>query len=50
MGEYNCYKNNETECIKKKAYELWEQDGRKHGSDMNYWLRAEKIVKVKVKK
>ncbi|MDO8536545.1 MAG: DUF2934 domain-containing protein [Candidatus Omnitrophota bacterium] len=37
-------------CIKKKAYELWEKDGRKKGCDMQYWLKAEKAVKTQVKK
>lgn len=50
MGEHNCYGKNESECIKKKAYELWEKDGRKHGDDMHYWLSAEKHVKVHAKK
>ncbi len=35
----------DTECVKKKAYELWDKDGRKKGCDMHYWLQAEKIVK-----
>ena len=46
MGEHNCYGSNETECIKKKAYELWEKDGRKNGRDLQYWLNAEKAVKT----
>ncbi len=36
MGEHNCYKKNEEECIKKKAYELWENDGRKHVRGLHY--------------
>src|SRR3712207_2082078 len=27
--------------IRQRAYELWDQDGRPHGQDMEYWLRAE---------
>jgi len=50
MVEHNCYKHGEAECIKKKAYELWEHDGRKQGRDLEHWLNAEKIVKVKSKK
>jgi hypothetical protein len=38
------------DCIKKKAYELWEKDGRKQGLDMGYWLSAEKAVRVLIKK
>lgn len=50
MGEHNCYKNDAQECIKIKAYELWEKDGRKQGRDIEYWLKAEKTVKAPVKK
>ena len=50
MGEHNCYKTDAKECIKKKAYELWEKEGRKQGCDLNYWLIAEKTVKAPVKK
>ena len=49
MGEHNCFKIDESECIKKKAKELWEKDGRKQGRDLDYWLNAEKAVKVQVK-
>jgi hypothetical protein len=34
-----------SEKIRKKAYELFEKRGYKHGSDMADWLEAEKIVK-----
>ena len=50
MGEHNCYMNDAQGCIKKKAYELWEKEGRKNGRDMDYWLKAEKMVKAQVKK
>jgi hypothetical protein len=50
MGEHNCYRKDVEECIKKKAYELWEKDGRKQGRDLHYWLDAEKTVKVPIKK
>jgi len=50
MGEHNHHKKNEAETIKRIAYELWEKDGRKQGSDMNYWLEAEKVVKARIKK
>ena len=30
-----------TEIIAARAYTLWERDGRPHGRDMDYWLRAE---------
>ena len=50
MGERNCCKKEVVECIKKKAYELWDKDGRKQGRDMDYWLNAEKVVKVQIKK
>jgi len=49
MGEHNCYRKDEAECIKKKAYELWEKDGRKQGRDLDYWLNAEKAVKARLR-
>jgi hypothetical protein len=33
------------DCIRKKAYELWEQKGRLSGKDLENWLEAEKIIK-----
>ena len=45
MGEHNCYRVDETECIRIKAYELWEKDGHKTGLDVQYWLLAEKSIK-----
>jgi hypothetical protein len=27
--------------VAKRAYELWEKDGRHHGRDQQYWLQAE---------
>ena len=39
-----------TDSIREKAKELWEKDGRQQGRDMDYWLQAEKIVKVQAKK
>lgn len=26
--------------IKRRAYELWEADGRPHGRDEDYWFKA----------
>lgn len=49
MGEHNCFKTEESECIKKKAKELWEKDGCKQGRDLDYWLNAEKAVKIQTK-
>ena len=49
MGEHGCCKKDVTECIKKKAYELWEKAGRKQGCDLDYWINAEKIVKARIK-
>ena len=45
MGEHNCYGTDLQECIKGKAYELWEKDGHKNGNDLYYWLEAESTVK-----
>ncbi len=32
------------ETIKKKAYEIYEKNGRKTGRDLNNWLEAEAII------
>lgn len=32
---------NAEEEIRRRAYELYEQDGRQHGRDREHWLRAE---------
>ena len=49
MGEHNCYHKDTEKGIKRKAYELWEKEGRRQGNDMDYWLRAEKAVKAQIK-
>jgi hypothetical protein len=46
MGEHNCYGHDVHECIKKKAYELWEKDGCPQGRDEEYWLMAEKHMHI----
>ncbi|MGA2775361.1 MAG: DUF2934 domain-containing protein [Candidatus Omnitrophota bacterium] len=45
-----CEKAELTNCIKEKAKELWEKDGRKQDRDLDYWLQAEKIVKSQTTK
>lgn len=30
------------DAIRHRARELWEQDGRPEGRDLDYWLRAER--------
>lgn len=30
-----------TNCIANRAYSLWENAGRPHGRDMEFWLQAE---------
>jgi hypothetical protein len=35
---------NAEEEIRRRAYELYEQDGRQHGRDRDHWLRAEAEV------
>ncbi len=32
------------EAVRRRAYELWEQDGRREGLDLEYWTRAEQEV------
>jgi hypothetical protein len=45
-----CEKAELTNCIKEKAKELWAKDGCKQGRDLEYWLKAEKIIKGQMKK
>jgi hypothetical protein len=30
--------------IRQRAYELWEQSGKTDGSEMDYWLQAEREI------
>ena len=32
------------ERIRHRAYELWEQSGRSHGSEVEHWLQAERDI------
>ena len=32
--------NEHEENIRRRAYEIWEQEGRPHGQDMKHWLQA----------
>ncbi|CCM76062.1 DUF2934 domain-containing protein [Rhizobium mesoamericanum] len=32
--------NEREENIRRRAYEIWEQEGRPHGQDMKHWLQA----------
>ncbi len=32
--------NEREESIRRRAYEIWEQEGRPHGQEMEHWLRA----------
>jgi len=32
------------ESISRRAYELWEQEGRPEGNDMRHWLQAEQEI------
>jgi len=34
-------------AIAKRAYELWEADGRPHGRSEEYWIRAERELGLK---
>lgn len=46
----SCGTKDLTSCIQAKAKELWEKDGCQPGRDLEYWLKAEKIIKGKAKK
>lgn len=37
--------DNLDECIRHRAYILWEADGHPEGKEMDYWLRAENEIK-----
>jgi hypothetical protein len=32
------------EKIRQRAYELWEKSGQKEGSEMDFWLEAEREI------
>lgn len=32
------------EKIRERAYELWEQSGKTDGSEMDFWLQAEREI------
>jgi hypothetical protein len=32
------------EKIRQRAYELWEQSGKTEGSEMDFWLQAEREI------
>jgi len=38
-----------TEYIRKRAEELWEEEGFKQGYDLDYWLQAEEIIRNEMK-
>ena len=33
--------------IRQRAYELWEQSGQTEGSEMDFWLQAEREIGAK---
>jgi hypothetical protein len=33
------------ERIRQRAYELWEASGKSEGSEMDFWLQAEREIK-----
>jgi len=44
MGQHNLYGHSDHESIQKKAYELWEKDGHRHGHALDHWLQAERTI------
>jgi hypothetical protein len=32
------------EKVRQRAYELWEQSGQSEGSEMDFWLQAEREI------
>lgn len=44
MNENSTYpgSGSSAEAISRRAYQLWEQEGRPEGNDLHHWLRAER--------
>ena len=38
-----------TEHIRRRAYEIWQGEGRPHGRHLMHWLRAEAEIRVALK-
>jgi hypothetical protein len=38
--------NDALDLVKQRAYELWEQQGRPEGYDMEFWSQAERELQV----
>lgn len=36
--------SNVEDKIRQRAYELWEQNGKADGSEMDFWLQAEREI------
>ena len=41
MNQSSSTSSKETDTISRRAYELWEQEGRPEGCDLRHWLQAE---------
>ena len=41
---------NTEQAIRERAYYLWEQEGRPHGRDIEYWSRAAAEAEAKPKR
>ncbi len=50
QAESTCTTGALCEKIQKKAYRIWEAEGKPSGKDWDIWLRAEKEVRITVKK
>jgi hypothetical protein len=40
MSKWRTTMSVEEDRIRRRAYEIWEREGRPHGEDMRHWLRA----------
>ncbi len=49
MSQSSTGRDQLTDMIRKKAYELYEKRGRRPGHSMDDWLEAERIVRQKVR-
>ena len=42
--------NQKLDQIRRRAYELYEQDGCEHGRDLEHWVRAEAEISLAISK
>jgi hypothetical protein len=43
MGPMSTDKGNREDPLRRRAYQLWQEDGMREGEELRYWLEAEKL-------